>query len=56
MKVTLAQKLEFYEKGFVQIPGAVPSIMVDASVKAINHSFGNGIDPAQMINFQARSF
>ncbi|MXZ21543.1 MAG: hypothetical protein F4Y84_13235, partial [Caldilineaceae bacterium SB0665_bin_25] len=56
MKVTHAQKLELYEKGYVQIPGAVPRVMVDAAVKAINHSFGNGIDPAQMITFQAQSF
>ena len=56
MKITQAQKLELYEKGFVQIPGAVPSVMVDAAVKAINHSFGSGIDPAQIIDFQVRSF
>ena len=56
MKLNYAQKLEFYDKGYVRIPGAVPSVMVDAAVKAINHSFGNGIDPAQMITFQARTF
>ncbi len=56
MKVTHAQKLELYEKGYVQIPGAVPRVMVDAAVKAINHSFGKGIDPAQMITFQSQSF
>lgn len=56
MKITHAQKLELYEKGFVQIPSAVPGVMVDAAVKAINHSFGKGIDPAKMIDFQARSF
>ena len=51
MKITHAQKLELYEKGFVHIPGAVPSVMVDAAVKAINHAFGNGIDPARTIDF-----
>ena len=56
MKVTHAQKLELYEKGYVRIPGAVPRVMVDAAVKAINHSFGNGIDPTQMTTFQSRSF
>ena len=56
MKITHAQKLELYEKGFVHIPGAVPSVMVDAAVKAINHAFGNGIDPARTIDFQVRSF
>ena len=56
MKVTHAQKLELYKKGYVQIPGAVPGVMVDTAVKAINHSFGKGIDPAKMITFQAQSF
>ena len=56
MRVPHAQRLEFYEKGYVRIPGAVPAVMVDAAVKAINHSFGNGIDPAKMITFQSQSF
>lgn len=38
MKVTHAQKMEFYKKGYVRVPGVVPSVMVDAAVKAINHS------------------
>ena len=56
MQLTYAQKLEFYKKGYVRIPGVVPVVMVDAAVKAINHSFGNGIDPEKMITFQAQSF
>ena len=56
MQLTYAQKLEFYEKGYVRIPGVVPAVMVDAAVKAINHSFGKGIDPERMITFQAQSF
>ena len=56
MQLTYAQKLEFYKKGYVRIPGVVPTVMVDAAVKAINHSFGNGIDPAKMITFQAQTF
>ena len=56
MQLTYAQKLEFYRKGYVRIPGVVPVVMVDAAVKAINHSFGNGIDPEKMITFQAQSF
>ena len=56
MQLNYAQKLEFYEKGYLRIPGAVPAVMVDAAVKAINHSFGNGIDPAKMITFQSQSF
>ena len=56
MQLTHAQKREFYKKGYVRVPGAVPAVMVDAAVKAINHSFGNGIDPAKMITFQSRTF
>ncbi len=37
MRVTHAQKMEFYKKGYVRVPGVVPSVMVDAAVKAINH-------------------
>ena len=56
MHLTYAQKMEFYNKGFVRVPGVVPGVMVDAAVKAINHSFGKGIDPAKMITFQSQSF
>ena len=56
MHLNHAQKLEFYQKGYLRVPGAVPAVMVDAAVKAINHSFGNGIDPAKMITFQSRTF
>ncbi len=41
MKVTHAQKMEFYKKGYVRVPGVVPSVMVDAAVKAINHSLSS---------------
>ena len=56
MQLTYAQKLEFYKKGYVRMPGVVPAVMVNAAVKAINHSFGKGIDPAKMITFQAQTF
>ena len=39
-----------------RFPAPSHGVMVDAAVKAINHSFGNGIDPAQTITFQAQSF
>ena len=34
------QKLEFYENGYISIPGVVPQLMVDAARQAINHSIG----------------
>ncbi len=56
MQLTYAQKQEFYKNGFVKIPGVVPQIMIDAAVRAINSSLGQGIDPAQLPIYQSRSF
>ncbi|MEM7530634.1 MAG: phytanoyl-CoA dioxygenase family protein [Chloroflexota bacterium] len=56
MQLTHAQKLEFYEKGYVRLPGVIPDVMVDAAVKAINHSFGEGIDPAKIITYRLQTF
>ena len=56
MQLTHTQKQEFYQNGYVKIPGVVPPVMVDAAVRAINASVGQGIDPAQVPIYQARSF
>ena len=34
------QKQEFYEQGYLKIPGAVPPSMVDEARKAMNYSIG----------------
>lgn len=51
------QRSFFVEKGYVQIPGAVPADKVSAALRAINHSIGavgpTGCDPA---TFQGNSF
>lgn len=56
MQLTYVQKQEFYQNGYVKIPGVIPQIMIDAAVRAINASVGQGIDPAQVPIYQARSF
>lgn len=56
MQLTYTQKQEFYQNGYVKIPGVIPQIMIDAAVRAINASVGQGIDPAQVSIYQARSF
>lgn len=40
MQLTPAQKRFFHEHGYIKIPGAVPRVMVDAALHAINHSLG----------------
>lgn len=56
MKLTPNQKQKLYTDGYVKIPGVIPHFMVEEAVRAINHSLGEGIDPAQMMTFRQRSF
>lgn len=56
MQLTYAQKQQLYTQGYVKVPGVVPRVMVDAAVRAINSSLGEGIDPSQVITYRARSF
>jgi ectoine hydroxylase-related dioxygenase (phytanoyl-CoA dioxygenase family) len=56
MQLSYEQKMSIYEKGYVQISGVIPQVMIDRAVRAINHSLGEGIDPTQMQTFRSRSF
>jgi hypothetical protein len=56
MELSRAQKLEFIENGYLKVPGVAPCIMVDAALRAINHSVGEGMDPARMTTFRAQSY
>jgi hypothetical protein len=56
MELTEEQKHEIIERGFVRVPGVVPKQKVDAALRAINASFGEGIDPNQLVTFRAQSF
>ena len=55
--LTRKQKLDFYENGYVVIPGVVPRLMVDAARKAINHSIGAiGMHEGDLEKFRAQSY
>lgn len=56
MQLSHAQKVSLYEKGFVKVSQVVPRVMVDAALRAINHSLGEGIDPEQLNTYRSRSF
>lgn len=43
MKLTYDQQRHLIENGYVVIRGAVPKLMIDRAMKAINHSLGKGI-------------
>jgi len=56
MELSPAQKLEIFEKGFVRIPGVVPRILVNAALRAINHSVGNGMPAEDMNRLRSQSY
>ena len=56
MMLTKSQKQAIIDRGFVRVPGVVPKQKVDAALRAINASFGEGIDPEQLVTFRAQSF
>lgn len=55
--LTQKQKLDFYENGYITIPGVVPQLMVDAARHAINHSIGAvGMNEEDLARFRAQSY
>jgi len=57
MQLTRQQKLDFYENGYIRIPGVVPQLMVDAAKHAINHSLGEeGMNKDDLPFLRAQSY
>ena len=56
MELTHVQKLALFDRGYVKVPGVVPRVMVDAALRAINHSVGEGMNVEEMVRFRAQSF
>ncbi len=56
MELTPEQKEHFLEQGYLLVPGAVSRDRVEAALRAINHSLGEGMDPARLATFRAQSY
>jgi hypothetical protein len=56
MELSYLQKQALFERGFVRIPGVVPRIRVEAALRAINHSVGQGMKPEEMTKMRAQSY
>jgi len=56
MELTPEQKRVFVEQGYVHIPNVVTKKKVNAALRAINHSLGEGVDAADMQTFRAQSY
>jgi hypothetical protein len=56
MELSYAQKQALVEHGYVHVPGVVPPVMVDAALRAINASLGEGMNVADMPRLRAQSY
>jgi len=56
MELTQTQRRTFFENGYVQVPNIVPQTALNAALRAINHSLGEGIDPAKIDLFRSQSY
>lgn len=56
MELNLRQKQEFWDKGYVSVPGVIPPVMVAEALRAINHSLGQGMNVADMTKFRVQSY
>jgi hypothetical protein len=54
--LSVNEKRHLYEHGYVILQNVIPGRMVDEALRAINHSLGEGMEPAQMRVFRAQSF
>ncbi len=56
MELSHAQKQAIYRDGYVKLEGILPKARVDAALRAINHSVGEGMPVEQMTRFRAQSY
>lgn len=56
MQLSVLEKQAMYQHGFIKIPGVIPQVMVDAALRAINHSVGEGMKAEDMAVMRARSY
>ncbi len=56
MQLTHAQRMALFETGYVHVPGVVPRVMVDAALRAINNSMGEGMPPEDMPRLRAQTY
>ena len=57
MQLTHQQKLNFHRDGYIKIPGAIPQLMVEQALRAINHSRGEeGMNKEDLPTLRSRSY
>ncbi|MCZ7646445.1 MAG: phytanoyl-CoA dioxygenase family protein [Planctomycetota bacterium] len=56
MELSFQQKMEIYELGYTVLRNAVPRIMVDQALRAINHSLGEGLPKEEIQILRSRSY
>jgi ectoine hydroxylase-related dioxygenase (phytanoyl-CoA dioxygenase family) len=54
--LTSQQKTDLIENGFLHLPGAVPTELVENAVQTINHRLGQGFPPEVLSTWKAQSY
>jgi phytanoyl-CoA dioxygenase PhyH len=56
VKLNADQREALLRDGYATVPGVVPAARLAAALRAINHSLGQGLPPADLPVFRSRSF
>lgn len=56
MELSQSQRREFFEQGYLHVPNVVPPAKINAALRAINHSLGEGINPVEIHTYRSRSY
>ena len=56
MHLSVKEKRHLCANGYVILKSVIPRRMVDEALRTINHSVGEGMDPAQMRIFRSQTF
>lgn len=56
MELTHAQKQDIYENGYTVLRNAIPPILIKNSLRAINHSLGEGLPKEDIQTFRSQSY
>ncbi|MBV7328371.1 hypothetical protein KFU94_08945 [Chloroflexi bacterium TSY] len=55
--LTNDQKQQFFEEGYLKIPGVIPKSLIDSALRAVNHSIGTvGLGGEDLVNSRSAFF
>ncbi|MCY0875624.1 MAG: phytanoyl-CoA dioxygenase family protein [Firmicutes bacterium] len=56
MTLSIGQKQQMYDNGFIKVSGAIAPLMIDNALRAINHSIGQGMKAEDVSTMRVQSY